>query len=127
MSALTTEQRLEAIRQADERRRAHERSAVRNPGRFRARTGLSGISVIIRCLRTLPQPVSYAALVLSCWRAAPALFGLPCMQDEHPDSNRVSCALYGTRGAIGRGLVRSVPGAGKRYELTEAGQQFGRE
>lgn len=84
---------------------------------------VSAINVLLRALAALPQPCSYADLILACWRASPMQFGLPGYESDYPDTNRVGSVLYGHRGAIGQGLVRRVPGEGKQFELTEAARK----
>jgi hypothetical protein len=62
---------------------------------------------------------SLSDLVVECWKAAPAVFGLAGYADRHPDNNKVSSSLMGERGLTTRGyLERPRPGI---YRLTRAG------
>lgn len=86
----------------------------------------SGAEHILLAARDLEakgvSPFHLETLVLAAWKRAPVAFGLRGYAEEHPDSNRVLCAIVGRRRLLERGLLERV--GPKLYRLTTTGRQL---
>jgi hypothetical protein len=69
---------------------------------------------------TLPQPFSFADLVVACYKQAPLTFAL-VGHPQHPNSHRLAMEIMGKKknGPTGLGFMQRV--APNTYRLTESG------
>lgn len=72
---------------------------------------------LVRAAETLPQPFTFAQLVVAAWRMYGSSFSLDAT--PYPDSHRIMSYLCGQRSLIARGLLNQV--GPKLYRLPEGG------
>ena len=65
---------------------------------------MTALETVRAAASELPQPFTFGALLISCWKRDEA-FALADAGADHPDARKLQNVLYGKRGSIGRGDV----------------------
>jgi hypothetical protein len=85
--------------------------------------GVKKSSIIFRVMQaaaSLQQPFHESLLTVTCWKAAPQLFGLYGYENEHPSNNRVRALLAHKGGPLHRRYLEKV--APLTYRITPLGR-----
>ena len=81
------------------------------------RSPVSQTTLLLEVARAMVQPFTREQLVIAAWREYPEIFGLKGF--SHPDSHKVSSALYGAKGLIARKMLTRL--ADGKFETGGAG------
>lgn len=88
---------------------AHWRKAFRSLDRIEAYTPAAGTLpyLVLQVARSFNRSFSFEELTIAAWQADPRKAGMKQFP-EHPDTNRVKCAIVGKRGLVQRGFLRQL-------------------